>query len=242
MKKGTSWWQLVGCISLILLVTSVAQADSFQYISSVSGGTVSTANWNTIGGNSYSLTQPPTAFASGSTTQASNGNTIAITDTNGVTLTWYEQGNNWQGGGGANNFSSGELLIGTYNPTSAEEPGLTLTLTFTQDIQEFLVDVQDNQALTFDASISVNGGQASYSVPTSSGNPVALGVYDQTGADISSVTISVPTGGSPGWFALGTADLVGSVTNSAVPEPGSLLLMAGGIAALAWKARKRSRA
>jgi hypothetical protein len=194
---------------------------------------------------------PPTA--TGSTAYSSGTlNPVTITDPGGPGSYWYEESFTWQSGGGSPNFPADQVLIGPYNPTLAEQND-ALTLSFGTHIEAFGALIQDfSYSSPFDVFVSINGGttlgvnEFEY---TSSGNPVFIGVQDLTGSNISSLAISIPnssdggTAGDPGYFALGQATIIqnGTIVTT-TPEPGSLLLMAGGLAAIAWTVRKRARA
>lgn len=245
MKNNRGMWQVLSGIALILLVTSVAQADSFSQIGSLTG-TITSANWSTVTTPSLSIItgSDSVTFANNSTTSTTGGNTIQISNSNGNNLIFYNQGSSWLG-----NFSPGELLIATDNPAGAD----TLTLSFTgTDISEFGVDIQDYGYSSFEAFITVNGSapSATFSEVSAAGNVGFLGVEGANGSDISSVTISIPSSGcspcgiSPNYFALGTAQIVQGPLGGggSTPEPASLMLVATGIGAIAWKLRKRARA
>ena len=249
MKKDIRIGQFLGCVAMALLLNSAARADSFQTITSLSGNT-QTINWGTMAGETIT-SNPPTATG---TTAFTSGNSTLVTigDPGGPGTYWYEESFTWQSGGGSPNFPANQVLIGPYNPMISQQNG-DLTLTFGSDIAAFGALIQDfNYSSTFDVFVSIDGGSTlgvNEFEFNSSGNPVFIGLQDLNGAGISSLAISIPnssgggTAGSPGYFAMGTATVIQNGTIfTTTPEPGSLLLMAGGLAALAWTVRKRVRA
>jgi hypothetical protein len=115
-------------------------------------------------------------------------------------------------------------------------------------LSEFGVYVQDWATNTaFTATIAADGGSpcATCTFTSSNGNAIWVGIGDSTGPGITSVTIDVTDGGvDDHYFAIGPVALQegGTHTNdNPTPEPASILLMAGGVAALAWKARQGCR-
>lgn len=250
MAYGKRTLQILGCISLILLATSVSQASSIIAVTTPFTGTDS-INWGSVGDQGASV---PNSTLPGGSFTTGGGNAIAIdfsANIDGLIVSAGGTGQDtWQGGYNP----SGTLLLST-NVDVQDYPSPvipdTLTLTFTNPISEIGVYLQvDDYTDAFTGTISTTsdgGGSSSVLSSGGTGTQVFLGLQDTNGSFITSVTFSATQsipGGTPDWFVLGPAQLEssnGTITGQ-VPEPGSILLMAGGIAVLAWKARKRARA
>ena len=141
-------------------------------------------------------------------------------------------------------------LLTTHAANGAPPPFDQLTLTFTTPISAFGTYIQDQSYTTqFNATLTTNNGGSANFTSDANGDPMYIGIQDTTaGGTFSSVTIDVPSGATGveiHYFAIGQADLVngpGPSGPSGVPEPGSIMLVASGIAGLVWKARKHIRA
>ena len=259
MKKGGRTWQFLGCSVLILLFTVAAQAGTLNILTTPFIGNDS-IGWGPAVGCLQSVgCVPPNGVG---TSFHSAGNTINVSfASDDFTL----QPNNGEGGvfeaGGGGSFEwqigtifvSGTFLLGTNLNTSLEPNNAlddTMTLTFTNAVNAVGAYIQDfDQTDSFSATVFANGDSVhSFTEgPSANGNAFFIGIYDTSGtADINSIsfTTSQPaSGGTPSYFVIGTAlfnDGNGTITT--IPEPATLLMMGGGLAVLAWKARKRVRA
>jgi hypothetical protein len=189
------------------------------------------------------------SFVTNGSSLVTSGNTVTFTSgfSDGDSgQTWIDNG--LSGGTSFNGgFTNGEYLVSTTDNQAPSTPD-TLTLTLTNAVSEFGLYVEEfDYQNNFTATISTDGGSVSYTSPTSTGDPVFVGLVS-TSANITSITLS--TGGpEAGYFLIGEAyfqDGNGTQTPpnnppSGTPEPASMMMVGGGIAALAWKARRRVR-
>jgi len=254
MTNGKRTLQILGSIAVIILVASVAQAGTLNVTTTPFTGN-DAAPWTGSG--------PLSSF-----TVVTGGNVIGISFSNAG----FGDGAIFDSGGGGSYgwtigtvFPSGTLLLGTNNSASINPANVqidTLTLTFVNPVSAVGAYIQDyDYSQPFTATVSTTS-DGTYTSPAESsgvnGNPLFIGITDGSGtADIYNITFSTsqPTsGGTPDYFVIGAAqfnDGNGTIITpptppnnppAGTPEPASLMMVGGGIAGLAWKARKRVRA
>jgi hypothetical protein len=260
MTKGRKAWQFLGCSVLILLLAAAAQAGTLNVTTTPFTGTDSVGWGSTVGCLSASCV-PPAGVGYSFTSGALNGVTVSFSTTDIAPLTSNDgEGGVYEAGGGGSFewqigsiFTSGTFLLGTDLNTS-DQPNNpledTMTLTFSEGVSAVGVYIQDfDQTDSFSATVGTtsDGGYTSPSESSgANGGAFFIGIYDESGnPDIFNISFSTTqsaSGGTPGYFVIGAAQLEGNTTGTTTPEPGTILLMAGGLAALAWKARKRVRA
>jgi hypothetical protein len=246
--------QIFGAAGLLLLAASVAQADTITAISSLVGN--DSGSWsNLLPAPSALFPAPGSAVPNGSTA-ASAADIVTVSFAQGATYPGavYLAGTSWNGP--PNGFPAGTVVLGSHFNGNILPGSDALTLTFTTPVSAFGLYVQDvAYDVTYTATISATftGGCTgtctfSNSVPSDgTGDAEFIGLSDATGFNISSVTIDVPTTGAfgaPQYFGVGPftlTDPLGPGPRNGVPEPASLMLMASGLAAVAWKLRRRSR-
>ncbi|HEX3746583.1 MAG TPA: hypothetical protein VHW09_21750 [Bryobacteraceae bacterium] len=252
MKKFGKTWQYLGCGAAIMLSAAIAQAGTIVVTTTPFSGNDS-VSWGT---QDYldpgaSPTRSSFAFASGA-------NTVTVSFSNPANPMQGDGIVGVAGGSGAFGwtigaiFTSGTSLLGTNNNTSSNPNnvvGDTMTLTFATPVSEFGTYIQNfDQTDPFTVTISANGSPVSPSESSgANGNAFFIGVMDQSGtASINSITLTTTqsvTGGTPDYFVIGTSQFNnGNGTVTSTPEPASVLFMAGGVALIGWKARKRARA
>jgi len=246
MTESKRTLQILGCVALVLIVASVAQAGTITQVTTPFTGSDS-FNWSVIGGPGASVT------SSGSTFYESTSltDTVAVTFSDGANGIVYQDNGDYTGGYPVISYLlSTDDVLSSHNSPQTD----TLTLHFSTSISEFGVYLQSyDYNDPFNGTITTNSG-ATFTVDQTTGgagNQIFLGVQS-TSSDISSITFSMTqtaAGGTPDYFVIGPAqfDSTGSGTpittpTSATPEPSTMVMMAGGLAALAWKARKRVRA
>jgi hypothetical protein len=231
MTYGQRALQILSGFGLILLATAVAQASIIGTGTPFTGN--DSANWQNYG------TVLGASVVNGSTLVAlDNTLTFDFSDLDAGQI-WLENGlsggTNFDGG-----FSSGEYLVSTLDSAAPSTPD-TLKITLSSPVSEFGLYVEEfDFSNNFSATRSTDGGSVSYTSPTVKGEPVFVGLVS-TSADITSITLST-AGPEAGDFLIGTAYFQDGSATVATPEPASLMLVVGAIAAMVWKARKRVRA
>jgi hypothetical protein len=143
-------------------------------------------------------------------------------------------------------FSAGDSLIVTSNGTGGSTGPLSLSFPAAKGAGlELQVDVPG----TFTAQLSAFNGATLIATFTAAsnaaGDPLFIGALD-TSADITKITVNLSACGGLGCnvndFAVNTLYLNAS-TGTTLPEPSSVLLLGGGLAAaLGWRGRQRRRA
>jgi len=255
MKKDRKIWQFLSCTTLILLATSIAQASIVSVGPTLSTTANDSADWSTFpvptppGGSDLgscigTISCGPLTFTSLTTPH----NTLTLSFTDGQDgQVWVQQ--TIPGAPQFNgHFTDGQYLVNTLDslaPATAD----SFTIQFGSGVSAFGVYVEEfDFSNPFTATVSTaDGGGGSYTSPSGSNNVEWVGIADSGGiASINSVTITT-TGTQSGYFLVGTAYFQSGNTTTtgpppSVPEPASMFMVAGGIAALVWKARKRARA
>jgi hypothetical protein len=177
--------------------------------------------------------------------------------------------NGWAGGSGI--FDPLEFLVSTNNTNYDNTDSLKISFNskiqgFGVEMQDQNLSKQFTATMTaYDQGGNVLGATTLQS--DSTGDPIYLGLLDSTSANIKSIVISDTStpSSNANFFLIGSGDVMESgsgVTGSTgsstatgstgssgppintgnVPEPGSVLLLAGGLGALVWKFRKSSKA
>jgi hypothetical protein len=264
MRKSSRIVQSVTAIALLMLGASIAQADTFAYYNSAGAFVPNDiATWNNINGVAAT---PPTGenlIPSGTDTTITSpiaplftANSVVITTSPGNNPPYPQLIQNCNSCG----WTSGSMppqpawLVTTHSAGGNDQ----LILTFATAISAFGAYIQDQSYTTqFNAQLTTNNGASATFASLNNGNAMYIGVQDTSAGPSNTftvVTLTVPSGAAGvdiGYFAIGPADLIdgpvgpsgpGTGTNSTTPEPASFLLVAGGMAFLGWKARKRSRA
>jgi hypothetical protein len=148
----------------------------------------------------------------------------------------------------ASNFPPAPSLDG-FNTTSggtrfAEMMGGTLTFTFTSPTQFFGAYISGIQTVFFTDVITFSDGSSQSILIPGAGTTSSVGALDfvgftDAGASITSITINA---GSAGFDDIGLDDVRYQSTPSSAPEPGSMVLMLGGLGvALAYRRYRRGR-
>lgn len=134
-------------------------------------------------------------------------------------------------------FNSGDSVLWAFDANSGTGIG-PLTFTFGHGVYGFGLAMQDDDVFAFTGVIKAFNGAnllgAFNLASDSNGDPIFIGVSDLTGANITSVQISMncPSCQDTNDFAVNTAYID-------TPEPGSILLFTTGLAGVATALRRR---
>jgi len=220
-------------IAKILVVLGLAAASAISAkADSVAGSNTrptgtDTLDWGQLG---PSFTNVPAPF-----TVSSSGGVVGQGTLTGGNGQAREQGNGWAG-----NFSSGDDLLWTqgFGPLSLDF-GTGLSLVGAQIQADFFgaftAKLCDNLGDCYTESGSSN----------SNGNDSAIyiGLNDSTGANITSITFSVPSCAQKcGDFAINELSLVTGDPTTPAPEPNSLFLLGTGLVVAIGVLRRRKLA
>ena len=271
MRMNRRKVQVLGAVGFLFLAVSVAQADTFSAWNVSTNPPTDAISWANIVGCGVGSINPTCTGANSYSFAITNGLTDTSTHGNVATLNFgvgsgaiFILGTNWAGGDTASwdasanppyNVISGSSLLSTNdtanNSGSTEYAADNIQLSFGTNLSAFGVVLQSDQnttsftaSLTYFTATSGEGCLAGCTITASStGAPVFIGVLDGTAADITNVTLDeTSSNNNSHFFAVGPASLIeGTVSSPSVPEPGTMLLLAGGLAVIGWKARKRVR-
>lgn len=226
-----------------VMTASVARADSFKVVGHG-------ANWtfnDQVYWNELAINGP---VNNGTTIHSPTGhNAVSISFGLGGPGQTFTQcattcgaGQTWSG-----DFLPGQHLLGSISGSNQSEGNLTLT--FGQAISGIGFSIEPSFIGTFTAEITVFDGSTALGTFTRSGDSTFsagsmqtfLGVLDLTGADITSVSISVfNCGGGPctGGFAIGEL-LLQTTNQTTTPEPAGLALLGSSVLGLGFLFRRK---
>jgi PEP-CTERM motif len=255
-KNGKRAWQILSSVTLVGLMSSVAQAGTISLITSpfVATDSLTLPALGTCVGQyvGFQTTCPTIANNNPAVDPINSVNSNPLTFDFSVT-----NGEVWQQSTASSSFdfdgqfTNGEALLATV------VGGTTLTINFGTDISAFGVSIQETDYTNslFTASINVNGGTACANFTTActesststSSAPLFIGVSDAGGALINSITITTSSlGAGSGNFLLGgmifTESSTGNPPPPQTPEPSTFVMIGGGLVALGLKARKHIKA
>lgn len=212
--------KLLAVAAAVILFAAVAAADSFTtYTSRSSFGGNDSLDWGQLG-------PAFTSVASGTTATSVGSVGVTVTDNGG-----YERRDQGISGGWNGNFSPGDHLL--WNMQNGPD-----TWTFSQGISGIGFNIQDDAFGSFVATFTLSTGDtfstSGNSNANSDGSAAFWGIFDNSGANITSLTIS--TGSND--FAVNQLSLY---TGAVTPEPASLVLFGSGLLGLGGVIRRRRK-
>jgi hypothetical protein len=218
---------LLFLFAVMLAGSTAAYADTSALVTArCSGGGCFNVDWGPLGSG------PSNTFVPDGSTVTSNGLTVTLSTCCGMRR--RDQGtvgNDWNG-----NFAPGDHLI--YD----QDTGRPLTLSFNEGLSLAGAQIQSQFSGGFTATIqafdSSNNSLGTFTeVGNSNSNAdnsaIFIGLQDLSGANIRSVQFSSNNVISPDDFFVNSLN---AQTNSATPEPGSLMLLGTGLMGLAGRA------
>ena len=234
MRKHSSFSFLVTMV-LLLFVSAVVRADTINVVTSLGGLSANdTIVWSTIGGDAF-LLPASQAFTS---THLLNGTAVLAAPNSLIAVVCPETLCSWNPIG-TTGFSAGDSLIWTADTGVSGNGPLTVNFT-SKNVAGAGAFIQADGPAQFTASIQAfDSGNASLGGPFTvmsdvAGDATFIGVLDSTAANVHSVVFSitsctgdcsdfaidtvslnVPTGGTPTPTATGTA----TPTRTATPSP-----------------------
>ena len=217
--------------TLLLIVAALAsvavtQADVITLVTTRVG--TDTVNWTQLGPDNTTIPNP---FA------ATSGGGIGIAGSFGGSGTGETsvEGGSWFG-----NFTIGDELVWTNSPGQGP-----LTLGLSTGVNQIGAQIEADFFGAFTAQIAAYNGASllgsftEVGVATSleDGSAIYLGVMDST-ADINKIVFSLTSAaGDPADFAINNLSITPAAST---PEPGTLMLLGGGLALLCVARRRRS--
>jgi hypothetical protein len=229
---------LLGC-----LVSTGAYAGPVLVTSLAALGATDSATWGQLGGDqtvlgaSFSANSVNSKVISGAFANGA-GSVVSVVCPAAPSCSWIPSGSG---------FAAGDSVIVTSNATGGSTGPLSLTFPAVKGAGlEIQVDIPGTftaQLLAFNGATQI--GPTFTLASNAAGDPLFIGALDTT-ADITKITVNLSACGGLGCnvndFAADTLYLNAS-TGSTVPEPSSMLLLGGALAAvLGWRGRQRLRA
>lgn len=227
---------LVGAFAaaaLSLVIASPAKAAVFLITAESGIAPDGLIDWGVLGGSFTAVPQPFTTAVPGIP-----GLSVDVSQTGSANFERRDQGNGWAG-----NFGAGEELLWTQGTNGP------MTFDFSNSIQGFGAQIQADFFGPFTAEISaydaLNNLLGTFQVlgnSTSAGDDSAIfiGVLSSS-ADIARIVLGVPIANfGPQDFAI-NGPRVQADGITAIPEPGTMMLLGSGIAAVVARARRKSR-
>jgi hypothetical protein len=234
--------KLITLLTGFFLVGAPAFA-SLAYVTTPTGlGANDSTSWSSLGGDTTVL---------GSTFGATSGLGVSVngafTGTQGVVAVVCPAAPTCSWGPVSGGMMPGDSLVWAFNSTTTTGTG-PITVTFGTSLFGAGFYIDGDTSGPFTAQLAAyNGSTFLGSVGTATsdplGNPVFLGALDSS-AVITKLIVSLTScagcngSGDLGDFAIDTVLMTDVV--SATPEPSSVLLLGGGLAAMGWVVRKRS--
>ena len=217
--------------TLLLIVAALAsvavtQADVITLVTTRVG--TDTVNWTQLGPDNTTIPNP---FA------ATSGGGIGIAGSFGGSGTGETsvEGSSWFG-----NFTIGDELVWTNSPGQGP-----LTLGLSTGVNQIGAQIDADFYGAFTAQIDAYNGasllgsftEGGLATSLEDGSAIYLGVMDST-ADINKIVFSLTTAaGDPADFAINNLSITPA---AATPEPGTLMLLGGGLALLGVARRRLS--